>query len=352
MQNASAPDERLRCVPDRPVTGAALLSDPEVQTVLSLIGDGVISTDGNGVILFFNRAAEAMFGYSAADVVGQPVELLMPQRSHTRHKALVAGFARSVETEPRLMGVRREVVGRRKGGEQFPVEATLSRQDAPNGQILTVVVRDITERRREEEQRQLIAEELTHRIRNLMTIVTSIVSLTASGSEDVNAFRDTLLSRLMAISRANDSLIAGGWQDTLLTALLEAELAPFRTSRTTIVLQGEKVTIRAKVAIALGLVVHELATNAAKYGALSCAGGRLELSWSTDEADQLWLSWKERGGPPVAEPSGSGFGSQMIRRTLAALGGEASIHYPKDGFECMLRIPSPIGRRAASVLPA
>ncbi len=348
MQNAPAPDERLRCVPEQHVTGAALLSDPEVQTVLSLIGDGVISTDGKGVMLFFNRAAEAMFGYSAAEAVGQPVELLMPQRSHRRHKALVAGFGRSVETEPHLMGVRREVVGRRKSGEEFPVEATLSRQDGPGGPILTVVVRDITERRREEEQQQLIAEELTHRIRNLMTIVTSIVSLTVSGSEDVNAFRDALLSRLMAISRANDSLIAGRWQDTPLTALLDAELAPFRTSRTTVILEGEKVTIPAKVAIALGLVVHELATNAAKYGALSRGGGRLELSWSTDDAGQLWLSWKERGGPPVAEPPGSGFGTQMIRRTLAALGGEASIHYLEEGLECMLRIPSQVGRRAGA----
>src|SRR3546814_406337 len=81
----------------------ALLSDPEVQTVLSLIGDGVISTDGKGVILFFNRAAEAMFGYSAAEAVGRPVELLMPQRYHDRHQALVVGFAQSAETGPRLM---------------------------------------------------------------------------------------------------------------------------------------------------------------------------------------------------------------------------------------------------------
>jgi PAS domain S-box-containing protein len=329
-------------------TGLTHLSDPEVQTILSLIGDGVISTDGSGSILLFNHAAETMFGYSASEVVGQPVELLVPQRYRDHHEAAVASFAAAGGRRPRLMGVRREVVGRRKSGEEFPVEATLSRQDAGSGPLLTVVIRDITERRRQEEQQQLIAEELTHRIRNLMTIVTSMVSLTASGSEDVKTFRDALLSRLMAISRANDSITAGRWQDTPLTALLDAELTPFRTSRTAVILKGEKVTISAKVAFALGLAVHELATNAAKYGALSRAGGRLELSWSTDGAGQLLLSWKERGGPPVAEPHGSGFGTQMIRRTLASLRGEASIHYRKEGLECTLRIPSQVGRRAGA----
>jgi PAS domain S-box-containing protein len=326
------------------LAGPALLSDAEVQTVLSLIGDGVISTTDEGIILLFNRAAEAMFGYSAAETVGRPVELLMPLRYHERHKGLVSGFARSGATGPRPMGVRREVVGRRKCGEEFPVEATLSRQDDPSGQILTVVVRDITERKREEEQQRLIAEELAHRIRNLMTIVTSIVSLTACGSENVDGFRDALLSRLMAISRANDSLIAGNWNDTLLAALLESELGPFRTSRNLISLHGGDVHIRAKVAISLGLVVHELATNATKYGALSHAGGRLEVSWSIDAADQLWLCWKEGGGPPAPEHPVSGFGTRMIRRTLASLGGEASMHYVKEGFECTLRIPSKFGR--------
>ena len=317
----------------------ALLSDPEVQTILSLIGDGVISTDGDGTILYFNPAAETMFGYSAAEVVGQPVELLMPQHYRDDHKRSAARFAASARPEPRLMGARRDVVGRRKSGEEFPLEATLSRQDLASGRLLTVVIRDVSERKQREEEQQLIAGELAHRIRNLMTIVTSLVSLTACGSHDVDGFRDTLLARLMAISRANDALIAGAWRETQLRPLIDAELEPFRTPRTPIILEGPKVRVSAKMAIALGLVMHELATNAAKYGALSCAGGRVEVDWSLCPDGQLAIHWREREGPPVRPPVKAGFGTEMIRRTLAAQRGEASMHYNPSGFECGLRVP-------------
>jgi PAS domain S-box-containing protein len=331
--------EALRKPPPR--AGLAMpFSGPEIQNILSLIGDGVISTDGSGAILFFNRAAEAIFGYSAEDVIGRPVEVLMPAQYRSGHKVSAARFAASAYPEIRRMGVRREVIGRRRSGEEFPLEATLSRLEFAGEPVLTVVIRDVTERKRREEHQQLIAEELAHRIRNLMTVVMSIVSLTSREIGTVDEFRESLLSRLLAISKANSAVLAAAGQSARLEQLFEAELGPFRAQGTSIAVEGPVVRVNAKVAIALGLVIHELATNAAKYGALSCPGGRLEVSWSVRDAGaELSIRWREREGPPVTKPVKSGFGTEMICRTLAAFGGDTSIHYQPEGFACTLRIP-------------
>lgn len=177
--------------------------------VLALIADSVICADEGGRVLLFNRAAEQAFGYSASEVIGQHVEMLLPQRHRAEHANQVRSFALGDGTTNRLMGHRREVCGQRKNGEEFPAEATVSRQSVKGSTVLTVVVRDITERKGLEEQRETIARELDHRIRNVLSVVNSLVSLTARSAANIEEFKESLLERLGALARTQSAFGSG-----------------------------------------------------------------------------------------------------------------------------------------------
>ena len=142
------------------VGGSHPASAASGSDILALIGDGVVSTDGSGRILLFNRAAEEIFGYEADEILGETVEILLPRRFRARHVSDVKAFEADSEATRRIMGHRREVLGQRKNGEEFPVEATLSRHVLSGNTTLTVVIRDVSERRHLEQQLETRNREL------------------------------------------------------------------------------------------------------------------------------------------------------------------------------------------------
>ena len=161
---------------------------PSASEIVSLIADGVISTLADGRIILFNKSAEDLFGYLQAEVVGHHVEMLLPVRFRKTHLDHVLMFAKLSTPERRSMGHRREVFGQHKNGEEFAIEASLSRQFVQGNTVLTVVIRDVSERKRLEELRNLLASESAHRFKNMLTVVSSIVSLTRKGATSVDAF--------------------------------------------------------------------------------------------------------------------------------------------------------------------
>lgn len=315
---------------------------PGIEELLALVGDAIVSIDEGGRILLFNRAAESLFGYARQEVLGSPVECLMPDRFGARHREEVSRYAGSPEARSRLMGQRREIWGRRRDGEEFPLEATLSRLAIGDRTLFTVVVRDITERRRAEEQRRLLTRELAHRMKNIMAVVHSVVRLAGRGSHSVEQYRRAVETRLAAIARASDLLVQASFEGMALQDLLEAELEPFRDqARRNILLSGPAVAIPERWAMTLALVFHELATNAVKYGALSIATGKVEVGWKLagKEEGRLELIWRETGGPPVAAPSRKGFGTEVIERSLTrGRGGEARLSYLPEGLLCHIAV--------------
>jgi PAS domain S-box-containing protein len=295
----------------------------------------VISTDKQGRILLFNKGAEELFGYAAAEVLGKPVEMLLPPRLRVPHGEALAALARASPASIRILGHRREVVGRRKQGDEFPAEATLSSREINGRTIMTVVVRDMTVRRRAEEQRLLYCRELGHRFKNLMAVVNAVVSLTARSAPTKRALVTSLEGRLESLTRSQDMLLESDGKSADLRQLLQRELGPYRLRRTSnILLSGEDCALPARSALTLALAVHELATNAAKYGALSRDQGRIEIRWLVD-ADDVVLRWVESGGPPVAEPGHVGFGTELIQRLL---GPGARIEYRPEGLQAEIRI--------------
>jgi PAS domain S-box-containing protein len=310
----------------------------QVQEILSLVGDGVVSIDYQGTIILVNKAAEALFGYTSTEIVGCPIDVLIPSRFHHQHRMDVQDFCGPEIPVRRAMGRGREVLGRHKDGHELAVEATLSRQVFAGQQTFTAVIRDVTGRRLVEQQRLLVANEVAHRLRNTMAVVNSIVSLTARGASSLTEFKTALLGRFAAISRTNDLLIGNTGSSADLRSLLLAELAPFRHENDRISLSGPSVSIADEAALALAMIIHELATNAAKYGSLSTSKGTIGISWKISP-DKLDLVWQELGGPTVVAPKTHGFGSSLVSLSLQAHGGKAYLTYPAVGVCCVLSLP-------------
>lgn len=316
---------------------------PSVEDLLSLIGDAIVSTDEQGRIILFNRAAEEMFDVTAAKVINGPIEMLLPDRFHISHRQEVHDYA-ATASAPRTMGHKREVVGRRGDGSEFPVEATLSRRVIDGRLILTVAVRDVTERKQLEEHRRLLNAELQHRMKNLMAVISSIVSMTARASGSVIAFRDAIQNRLLAVARSNDLLLAENANEVDLRTLLNAELAAYSDrGHGNVVLRGPPVSVPARLVVALSLIAHELATNSAKHGALGRVGRQVTIAWSIEddaEEQRLFLHWRETGGTEVTSPVKHGFGTELIEQSLCkAIRGKVQVDYHADGLDWHMELP-------------
>lgn len=318
--------------PDREV---AISFAPTGAELLELLADGIVSADEDGRIILFNKAAEALFGYNRAEVLGCPLEILLPQRARGAHRKAVAAFAAFSADGDRMMGSRREVIGRRKDGAEFPVEASLSRRLAEGRVVLTVVIRDVSERKRVDEQRLILSRELAHRFKNMMAVVNSILSLTARNAPTKKALVVSLRGRLAALARTHEMLLGSDTESADLRTLLKRELSPYRIhSSSNVRLIGEPCLLLGPQVVNIALAIHELATNAAKYGALSRATGQVKVSWSAD-GGILNLHWQETGGPAVSEPTGKGFGTELIRRLIGA---GVRLEYRKEGLQAWLRI--------------
>jgi len=196
---------------------------------------------------------------------------------------------------------------------------------------------DVTDRVLAERQQKLLVDELNHRVKNTLATVQAIAAQTLRTTSDIETFREAFESRLMALSATHDLLTATSWRSARLRDVLGVEFRPYGAARYH--MAGPDVALAPAEALALGLLFHELATNAAKYGALSCAAGRVDISWQA-EGGVLDLVWRESGGPVVTPPTRRGFGSRLIERSLqGALRGKASLEFAPEGLVCRILLP-------------
>jgi PAS domain S-box-containing protein len=207
------------------------------------------------------------------------------------------------------------------------------------------IFQDITEQKHAEEQQRFFLDELNHRVKNTLTTVQSIASQTLRTTETSAQFKEAFEGRLLALSKTHNLLTRKSWREAELRDVAEQELAPYRKQGDErVVLNGPNVRLPARYAINLGLVLHELVTNAAKYGALSTNAGHLEMNWTVveneDRPDQLRIHWTESGGPPVAPPKRQGFGSRLIRRSIEGeLGGYMVLNFAEGGVAYDISVP-------------
>jgi two-component system, chemotaxis family, CheB/CheR fusion protein len=203
---------------------------------------------------------------------------------------------------------------------------------------------DITERKEAERQRDLLLHELNHRVKNTLATVMSIALQTLKGAASPLEFRQAFLTRIVALSKTHDLLTNAAWRPVTLSDLVQLELAPYRDDKSPRCrVEGEDVLLEPRVALALGLALHELTTNAAKHGALSVSTGRVDVAWhvrSLNGTRDLHLTWAETGGPPVQAPARRGFGSRLIEEGLAhELDGTVRLDFDVGGVKCAIVAP-------------
>lgn len=283
--------------------------EARLEAVLESVSDAFYALDADWRFVVFNRAAEEYFGVARDAVLGRDLWEVFPQGVGTPFEtscraAMNEGASTSFETTSRLRPdrvVELRIVPMRGGG-------------------VAISLTDITERKSADARQRLLANELNHRVKNSLATVQAIAAQSLRGPEVAPAARERFMARLLALARANDVLVAEAWNGASL-ASVAAEMANPHGDGERFTIGGPEVHLAPQTATAMAMGLHELATNAAKYGALSTPEGRVSLTWDLageGAARRLKITWRETGGPPVGPPGQPGFGSRLIERGLAS----------------------------------
>jgi PAS domain S-box-containing protein len=312
-------------------------ADHLLATIVRHSSDAVFSIDTERHITAWNPAAERLYGYSAQEALGCHVAVLVPPAHRHEIDEMYQAVLGDGET------VQFDTQRQRKDGTLVDVSISGAPLLTASGEVfgISLIHRNITEQRRQQEQTRFIMRELAHRSKNLLAIILSMASQTARGARSVPDFTTRFTQRLQGLSHSHDLLLQRDWRGVSMLELAERQLQHFVDGESNRVgFRGPMVMVDPKAAQNLGLALHELATNASKYGALSTSGGRVTLNWAVIDG-RFRLEWREFGGPPVTPPETRGFGQVVLERLASdALEGQVKLDYAADGFVWTLDIPA------------
>jgi PAS domain S-box-containing protein len=312
----------------------AELHDRHFAAIVEFSDDAIISKNLDGIILSWNAGARRVFGYTDEEAIGRPVLMLIPEDRHDEEPDIL----RRIRSGERIDHY--ETMRRRKDGSLVDISLTVSPIKNEKGEIIgaSKIARDISERRKAEKAKELLLHEIKHRVKNTLGTVQAIAFQTfhQAPHSERNAFN----ARLRALAGAHDLLTSHEGDCISSVMMVERALAPFREERAErITMEGPDVHLGSDKALLLTMVLHELATNAVKYGALSDAAGRVSLSWREEaEPGRLAFDWRESGGPTVKPPTSRGFGSTLIERALQQEHGRAQLQFAPSGLICRLEM--------------
>jgi PAS domain S-box-containing protein len=312
-----------------------VIQQRNIRVLLESAPNGFVLVDERGTIKMVNASAEKLFGYSREELVGKDVEALVPEQHIPEHRKVRASYQEKPEV--RSMGLGRDLSGRRKDGSEFPVEIGLNPVGRDGGPGVLATVMDISARKRAEESQRLIIGEMKHRTRNLLTIVQAIISSTLKESKTVAEADSVLNGRIHSLSQAYSILADAAWEGASLAKILSGQPI-LDTKRVTV--DGCEISVTPRAAQQFAMIVHELATNALKYGALSSPDGRISISGKMNRyngSGSFVFSWQESGGPPVSPPTRRGFGS-VILLDAAQQFGSVTMNYLPEGLIYQLQL--------------
>ncbi len=314
----------------------AELASARLAAIVESSDDAIVSKNLDGIITSWNIGAERLFGYSAHEVVGKPITILIPEDRLDEELDILARLRRGERVE------HFETVRRRNDGSLADFSLTISPIRNSDGRIIgaSKIARDITERKAAERLHATLLREMKHRLKNNLSTVLAIARQSFRGHESESDDFRKFEARLLALSNGHDLITRENWDSAELKDVIAQLLTMHGRQRFEI--DGPDLRLSPKSALALTLALHELATNAAKYGALSVPTGQVIIKWSIKHGDSpgLTFCWQERNGPEVRSPSRKGFGSQLIERVLAGeLQGKVQITYDPTGIVCEIDAP-------------
>jgi PAS domain S-box-containing protein len=311
-------------------------SEQRLRGLASLVessDDGIVSKDLNGIITSWNSGAERIFGYTASEAIGQPITLVIPEDRQSEEREILTRIRRGERVD------HFETVRQRKHGSLIVVSLTVSPVKDADGKIVgaSKIARDITEQKRNQELITTLAREAEHRSKNLLASVLAAVNLSQSSSPE--GLKQTIAGRIQALANVCSLFVATRWIGAELSAIATQELAPYsEIHEKRVFIDGPQTLLEPDSAQAIAVTLHELATNAAKYGALSTPNGQVRLEWSHAADGQLRLRWTEMGGPAVQEPTRTGVGSRIIDGMITQLKGSARFDWRTDGLVCEITL--------------
>jgi len=332
----------LTDVTERVRAEVAMQSERVARAVIASANEAVLVCDRNGIITHANAATSNVcagnpLGQAFADVV----PLVFPGATGLMQAEDIVSMAVAGTS---VQGIEATALNAPAGKDYLVSAAPLQVGNADiSGCVITMV--DMSQRKAAEKQQLLLMRELDHRVKNTLALVLSISGRTLHHEETLEGFQRSFTGRIQALSATHNLLAENSWADLTIGDVVSHELAPYRGgSAERVVTRGLDVGVAPRAAIAFGLIIHELTTNAAKYGALSVPDGNIsvEVTGRTEGEDaSLILEWRESGGPVVAAPTRRGFGQSVITRSLQySPGGGAEIIYDPAGVRCIIRIPA------------
>lgn len=322
---------------------AAESAGQRLAAIVESSDDAIISKDLNGIITSWNKGAERIFGYTEEETIGKPVTILIPADRQDEGPAILARIRMGERVD------HYETVRQKKDGTLIDISLTVSPVKDAGGRIIgaSKIARDITERKRGQERQSLLLREMSHRVKNLFTVASSIVALSARGAATPEALANAVQDRLAALGRAHELTLANPFAEAplqakaaTLHALIKQIVLPFENqngSAKRVQVTGPDTPVSASSVTSFALLLHEFATNAAKYGALSADCGTVEIACSEDKG-HFTIRWQERGGPPITQESESeGFGGLLVRATVThQLHGEITREWKPEGLAIRL----------------
>jgi PAS domain S-box-containing protein len=328
----------VKCViPEGPLADGA--KPPDVETpfwgfvLLEALPIGLLVVDPAARIVFLNEYVERVLGYGRDELLGQPADTLVPERLHVDLRQL---YARAPRKRPIGTGI--DLCARRRDGSEIPVEIWLKPIQSEGLDFVLVVLADISERKCIEERQRLLIGELNHRVQNLFAVVQSMALHSLDGKRSLMDAREVFIDRLQSLGRAYTMMTEQEWRGAPLRQILAAETSAFADR---VSLDGIDLMVRQKATQSFALLLHELTTNAVKYGALSVPAGRVDVRWGVglDHRPGLFvLSWEETGGPAVVPPTRSGYGRKIIEDTMRRIG-KHQIEYAPSGLKYRMEAP-------------
>jgi PAS domain S-box-containing protein len=323
------------------VTGRrrAEMESAQLAAIVVSSDDAIISKTLEGRITSWNTGATRIFGYTADEMIGQSIIRLIPPELHEEEKQILAKLRLGEHVD------HYETVRVAKDGRRVDVSLTVSPLRDKSGNVIgaSKVGRDISERKQAEKLQRLLVDELNHRIKNTLATVQAIANQSLLHAKSPADFVPSFTGRVQALAKTHALLTQTKLQGAEVMELVREQVLLGAANDGRISCSGPLLMLDIQSTTHLALVLHELATNARKHGALSVPDGLLSVSWQmrTNGGRSLLMLWKESNGPKVSAPSARGFGTTLIEQTLRGHGGEASIRYDADGLTCEITLPLP-----------
>lgn len=307
-----------------------------LAAIVASSDDAIVSKTLTGIVTSWNEAAERIFGYTAEEMIGQPITKIIPHDRQPEEADLLARLKRGDHVD------HYDTVRVAKDGRQVDVSLTVSPIRDGSGTIVgaSKIARDVTDRKRSEDTQRLLMAELNHRVKNTLAMVQAMAAQSLQRAQTSQHFVTSFTGRVQALGRSHDLLVEKRMRGSDLADVI-AEQVLLGADDSRIEVEGPNVHLDPKITVHLGLVLHELSTNARKYGALSRDDGHLRIFWEVESfpKSQLLLEWRETAPVDLNASIQPGFGTSLIERTLSADGGETSLRYDRNGVSCTMRVP-------------